>query len=68
MKLDLALIGVDFARMEGDLALIRAKLNKFSNLLENNQVETLYLQPFIEDSSSTHEGFAKKAYQMFVLL
>ncbi|OIK14331.1 hypothetical protein [Bacillus sp. MUM 13] len=67
MKGDLALIGVDFARMEGELALIRANLNQLSILLENIQIETLHLQLFIKDSSTDHEGFAKKAYQMFVM-
>ncbi|OIK14332.1 hypothetical protein BIV59_03515 [Bacillus sp. MUM 13] len=65
MKRNFALIGVDFARMEGDLALIRAKLNQLSILLENIQIETLHLQLFIKDSSPDHQCFAKKAYQMF---
>ncbi|WP_139194297.1 hypothetical protein [Bacillus sp. MUM 13] len=65
MKQHFALIEVDFARMEGDLAQIRAKLNQLSILLENIQVETLHLQLFIKNSSTDHEGFAKKVYQMF---
>ncbi|WP_170846074.1 hypothetical protein [Bacillus sp. MUM 13] len=46
------------------MALIRAKLNQLSILLENIQVEILHLQLFIKNSSTDHEGFAKKAYQI----